>query len=107
MKRTKGFESQLTLSKTMVLLQRHRRQSKDERGKKYLEKVNPCTGIFKLQEDVKLQKSVSVFTFFCYASTNCTLAIFVSQDTIVYTLLVFSTNKNHNVCVSYFLLFGE
>lgn len=35
----------------MVLLQRHRRQSKDERGKKILEKVNHSTGIFKLQED--------------------------------------------------------
>lgn len=62
----------------MVLLQRHRRQSKDERGKKILEKVNHSTGIFKLQEDVKLQKSVSVFIYFCYASTNCTVAIFVS-----------------------------
>lgn len=47
-------------------------------GKKIVEKVNHSTGIFKLQEDVKLQKSVSVFIYFCYASTNCTVAIFVS-----------------------------
>lgn len=46
--------------------------------KKIVEKVNHSTGIFKLQKDVKLQKSVSVFIYLCYASTNCTLAMFVS-----------------------------